>query len=91
MDYMLVIKILIIDRYNGVKRVYMRWIRLLIHLFHLYIKTIFIHLIIKLLLKKIFCLFYYFFASVLEMLLVLWYQPAKFSKKVVGFLAAIYH
>ena len=86
------IKILIIDRYNGVKRVYMRWIRLLIHLFHLYINNIFfIHLIIKLLLKKIFCLFYYFFASVLEMLLVLWYQPAKFSKKVVRFLAAIYH
>ena len=27
-----------------VKRVYMRWIRLLIHLFHLYINNIFIHL-----------------------------------------------
>ena len=31
-------------RYNCVKRVYMRWIRLLIHLFHLYINNIFIHL-----------------------------------------------
>ena len=83
---MLVIKILIIDRYNGVKRVYMRWIQLLIHLFHLYINNIFIHLIIKLLLKR-----YFVYFSVLDSLRVLWHHPAKFSKKVVGFLAGIYH
>ena len=84
---MLVIKILITDRYNDVKRVYMRWIRLLIHLFHLYINNIFIHLIIKLLLKR----YFYFLPSVLEMLRVLWYHPAKFSKFNLGFLAGVYH
>ena len=73
---MLVIKILIIDRYNGVKRVYMRWIQLLIHLFHLYINNIFIHLIIKLLLKRYFVYFIIFLPGVLEMLRVLWYRPA---------------
>ena len=82
---MLVIKILIIDRYNGVKRVYMRWIRLLIHLFHLYINNIFIHLN---LLKRYFIIF---LPGVLEMLLVLWYHPAKFSKLNLGFLAGMYH
>ena len=70
---MLVIKILIIDRYNGVKRVYMRWIRLLIHLFHLYINNIFIHFN---LLKRYFVYFIIFLPGVLEMLRVLWYRPA---------------
>ena len=88
---MLVIKILIIDRYNGVKRVYMRWIRLLIHLFHLYIKTIFIHLIIKLLLKRYFVYFIIFLPGVLEMLRVLWYHPAKISKNNLGFLVGMHH
>ena len=85
---MLVIKILIIDRYNGVKRVYMRWIRLLIHLFHLYINNIFIHLN---LLKRYFIYFIIFLPGVLEMLRVLWYHPAKFSKKYLGFLVGIHH
>ena len=80
---MLVIEILIMDRYNCVKRVYMRWIRLLIHLFHLYINNIFIHL--NLLKKRYFV--YFIFASVLEMLRVLWYHPAKFSKNYLRFLA----
>ena len=85
---MLVIKILIIDRYNGVKRVYMRWIRLLIHVFHLYINNIFIHFN---LLKRYFVYFIIFLPGVLEMLRVLWYHPANFSKFNLGFLAGIHH
>ena len=68
---MLAIKILIIDRYNGVKRVYMRWIQFI----HLYINNIFIHLN---LLKR-------YFVGVLDSLRVLWYHHAKFSKNYLGF------
>ena len=69
------------------KRVYMRWIRLLIHLFHLiYINNIFIHFkLLNYYLKDI------FLPGVLDSLRVLWYHHAKFSKKYLGFLAGIHH
>ena len=68
-----------------VKRVYMRWIRLLIHL---YINNIFIHFN---LLKRYFVYFIIFLPGVLEMLRVLWYEPANFSKNNLRFLAATHH
>ena len=65
----------------------LRWIGF-IHLFHLYIKTIFIHFN---LLKRYFVYFIIFLPGVLEMLRVLWYHPATFSKNNLGFLAGIHH
>ena len=79
------LSLLIMDRYNCVKRVYMRWIQFI----HLYINNIFIHLN---LLKRYFVYYFIIFLpGVLEMLRVLWYEPANFSKKYLGFLAGMYH
>ena len=75
---------LIMDTYNCVKRVYMRWIQFI----HLYINNIFIHFN---LLKRYFVYFIIFLPGVLEMLRVLWYEPAIFSKFNLGFLAVIHH